>query len=85
MAQDYAHDLASSVSPRSLRIMKRQLSEAPFQTLAEAVALANREMKASFGSADSSKVWRISWKSGRPGLPGAEPPGRTVGRPARFT
>jgi enoyl-CoA hydratase/carnithine racemase len=52
MAQDYARDLAGSVSPRSLRVMKRQLSEAPFQTLAEAVALANREMKASFESAD---------------------------------
>jgi enoyl-CoA hydratase/carnithine racemase len=52
MALDYARDLAGSVSPRSLRVMKRQLSEAPFQTLAEAVALANREMKASFESAD---------------------------------
>jgi len=48
----YAHELAQQVSPRSLRIMKRQLAEVPFQTLAEAVALANREMQSSFRSQD---------------------------------
>jgi enoyl-CoA hydratase/carnithine racemase len=33
----YARDLADSVSPRSLRVMKQQLWELPFQTLHEAV------------------------------------------------
>jgi enoyl-CoA hydratase/carnithine racemase len=52
LAIAYAHDLATSVSPRSLRVIKRQLAEAPFQSLAQAVGLANVEMKASFRSAD---------------------------------
>jgi len=33
----YARDLADNVSPRSLRVMKRQLWELPFQTLHEAL------------------------------------------------
>jgi enoyl-CoA hydratase/carnithine racemase len=52
LAIDYARDLATTVSPRSLRVMKRQLTEAPFQSLAQAVGLANAEMKSSFRSAD---------------------------------
>lgn len=51
-ALDYAADLAQNVSPRSVRVMKQQLTEAPFQTLAEAVALANREMFDSIQSED---------------------------------
>jgi enoyl-CoA hydratase/carnithine racemase len=34
---DYARDLAEKVSPRSLRVMKQQLWELPFQTLQEAL------------------------------------------------
>jgi enoyl-CoA hydratase/carnithine racemase len=34
---DYARDLAEKVSPRSLRVMKRQLWDLPFQTLQEAL------------------------------------------------
>jgi enoyl-CoA hydratase/carnithine racemase len=47
-----AATLSSEVSPRSVRVMKRQLWEAPFQTLGEAVALANAEMVQSIRSED---------------------------------
>ena len=40
----YAVELATMVSPRSLRVMKRQVYDAQFQTLAEAVDTANEEM-----------------------------------------
>lgn len=39
-----AHELAHACSPRSLRIMKRQLRQARTQTLAEATELADREL-----------------------------------------
>lgn len=48
----YAAELAQLVSPRSMAVMKRQLWEAQFQTLAEATAIADEEMTRSFGSAD---------------------------------
>jgi enoyl-CoA hydratase/carnithine racemase len=48
----YAGELADLVSPRSIRIMKRQLWEAQFQTLAEATTVANEEMRRSFGTED---------------------------------
>jgi len=48
----YAVELATLVSPRSLRIMKKQIWEAQFQTLAEAVALADQEMIVSVESED---------------------------------
>lgn len=48
----YAEDLAANVSPRSIRVIKQQLGEAPFQTLSDAVALANREMFDSIQSDD---------------------------------
>jgi enoyl-CoA hydratase/carnithine racemase len=48
----YARELAQLVSPRSMAVMKRQLWEAQFQTLAEATAVADEEMTVSFGSAD---------------------------------
>ena len=51
-ARDYARDLAENVSPRSIAVMKRQLHETPFQTLAEAVRDANQEMVASIASDD---------------------------------
>ena len=40
----YARELADSVSPRSLRVMKRQLWDLPFQTLHEAVITDSAEM-----------------------------------------
>jgi enoyl-CoA hydratase/carnithine racemase len=48
----YALDLAQSVSPRSMAVMKRQLWEAPFQTPGEAIRLAETEMRESFQSED---------------------------------
>jgi len=48
----YARELADLVSPRSLRVMKRQLWEAQFQSLAEATAVADEEMRASFTAED---------------------------------
>jgi enoyl-CoA hydratase/carnithine racemase len=47
-----ARTLSAEVSPRSVRVMKRQLWEAPYQSLGEAIALANTEMVASIQSAD---------------------------------
>lgn len=51
-AHELAGRLASDVSPRSLRVMKRQLWEVPHQSLAEAVAMANHEMVQSIQSDD---------------------------------
>jgi enoyl-CoA hydratase/carnithine racemase len=48
----YARELAELVSPRSIRVMKRQLWEAQFQTLAEATAVGNEEMRRSFVAED---------------------------------
>ena len=48
----YAHMLASEVSPRSLREMKRELWNAQFQSLGQAIDAANADMAASFTSED---------------------------------
>ena len=48
----YARLMADTVSPRSVAVMKRQLWEAQFQTLAEATLQANHEMELSFRTAD---------------------------------
>jgi enoyl-CoA hydratase/carnithine racemase len=48
----YAANLASNVSPRSLRVIKRQMYEAMFQTLAEAFEISEQEMLASLESKD---------------------------------
>jgi enoyl-CoA hydratase/carnithine racemase len=50
--QKYAAELASSVSPRSLRVIKRQVYDAMFQTLAESFEISEREMLASLQSED---------------------------------
>jgi enoyl-CoA hydratase/carnithine racemase len=50
--REYAGDLAGNVSPRSLRVMKRQIYEAMFQTLAEAFDASEREMLASLECED---------------------------------
>ena len=48
----YASDLAHVVSPRSLRMMKKQVYDSLFQTLCEATEEADAEMFKSFDSAD---------------------------------
>jgi enoyl-CoA hydratase/carnithine racemase len=50
--REYAVDLASNVSPRSLRVMKRQVYEAMFLTLAETFETSEREMLASLQCED---------------------------------
>jgi enoyl-CoA hydratase/carnithine racemase len=48
----YARDLADNVSPSAMAVIKRQLYDVPFQTLAEATIDANREMAVALASAD---------------------------------
>ena len=50
--REYAVELASNVSPRSLRVMKRQVYDAMFQTLGEAFDISEREMLASLQCED---------------------------------
>jgi enoyl-CoA hydratase/carnithine racemase len=51
-AMSYAKMLATEVSPRSLREMKREIWNAQFQTLGQAIEAANADMPASFKSED---------------------------------
>jgi enoyl-CoA hydratase/carnithine racemase len=48
----YANDLAARVSPRSMRVIKRQVYEAMFQTLGQALGTAAEEMRASLQCED---------------------------------
>ncbi|RYF98052.1 MAG: enoyl-CoA hydratase, partial [Caulobacteraceae bacterium] len=48
----YAKMLATEVSPRSLREMKREIWNAQFQSLGQAIEAANGDMPASFKSDD---------------------------------
>jgi enoyl-CoA hydratase/carnithine racemase len=50
--QKHAIDLAASVSPRSVRVIKRQVYDAMFQTLAQSFESSEREMLASLQSED---------------------------------
>jgi len=50
--QKYAVELASTVSPRSLRVIKRQVYEGMFETLAEAFERSEHEMLASLRCED---------------------------------
>lgn len=51
-AQAWAESLAQHSSPRSMAVMKRQVFEANFQSLGEAVQVADAEMLESFRSED---------------------------------
>jgi enoyl-CoA hydratase/carnithine racemase len=48
----YARELADFVSPSAMAVIKRQLYEVPFQTLAEATIEANREMMVALNGSD---------------------------------
>ena len=48
----YARELADLVSPSAMAVIKRQLYDVPFQTLAEATIDANREMVVALAGAD---------------------------------
>jgi len=50
--RENARELASHVSPRSMRVIKRQVYDAMFQTLGEAFEASEREMLASLRSED---------------------------------
>jgi enoyl-CoA hydratase/carnithine racemase len=50
--REYAVELASNVSPRSLRVIKRQVYDAMFQTLGDAFDISEREMLASLRCED---------------------------------
>jgi len=50
--QARASEIANLSSPRSVRVIKRQLYEAMFQSLAEATAIADRELAACRGTED---------------------------------
>lgn len=50
--QENAREIASMVSPRSLRVMKRQVYDAMFQNLGEAFEISEREMLESLKSDD---------------------------------
>jgi enoyl-CoA hydratase/carnithine racemase len=51
-ARTYAEEMAASVSPRSLRLMKRQVWDSLRGSLSESIDFAYREMLASFGTHD---------------------------------
>jgi enoyl-CoA hydratase/carnithine racemase len=48
----YAAELRDAVSPRSMRVMKRELWDSRFQTLGDAIETAERDMTESFASED---------------------------------
>lgn len=50
--REYARGLASGVSPRSMKVIKRQVYDAMFQTLSETFEISEREMIASLLSED---------------------------------
>ena len=50
--QSIARELVTSSSPRSIGVIKRQVFQSYFQSLAEAWAIADKEMLASFTSED---------------------------------
>ncbi len=50
--RDYATEIARYVSPRSTKVMKQQVYNAQFQTLAEAIGTGNEEMVRSFDTED---------------------------------
>ena len=50
--REYAVDLAANVSPRSLRVIKQQVYDAMFLTLAESFEISEREMLESLRSDD---------------------------------
>jgi enoyl-CoA hydratase/carnithine racemase len=49
---EYARELASNVSPRSMKVIKRQVYEAMFQSLQEAFEISEKEMLASLDCED---------------------------------
>src|SRR5262249_30436787 len=80
--QAIARELVTASSPRSIGVIKRQVFQSYFQSLAEAWAVADKEMIASLSRKISRKGWRISSKSAPRCSPGddARPPIRPLPR-----
>ena len=66
----YARDLADNVSPRSLRVLKRQMWELPFQTLHESLISDCEEMMASNACEDFQEGKRAFTEKRRPNFSG---------------
>ena len=49
---EYARQLADTVSPRAMAVMKAQVWKALFQDLNDAIAIGDAEMQKSFATAD---------------------------------
>jgi enoyl-CoA hydratase/carnithine racemase len=54
----YAQDMADNCSPRSLRMLKQQVYDVPFQNLAEAVRSANQDMLITNASEDFKEGYK---------------------------
>ena len=65
----YARDLAENCSPRSMRMMKKMVYEVPFQTLAEAVIMANDDMVVSNASDGFREGTRAFMEKRKPAWP----------------
>ncbi len=78
----YARDLADFVSPSAISVIKRQLYDVPFQTLAEATIDANREMQIALKGSDFREgVASFVEKRRADSLRGSEGDGSRVGLP----
>jgi enoyl-CoA hydratase/carnithine racemase len=62
---DYARELAEKVSPRSLRVMKQQLWELPFQTLHEAL-ITDSEAMLEANTCEDFKEGKLAFMQKRP-------------------